>query len=351
VTKQNAGERVAEAVWESLEPPTPHLRNPFTLLSEHVSRGRFLDAPQALSTRPKRLRVALVSLRRFEADDFTFESFSTLQEILKEQEGIDLEACMRRLVRLSRSSERVLRQRYLDGLRVALEDLQAQIVLVNELGFPALKMSPRVATLRETKRLADRHQALIIAGSCHDHRTLYNTCSIFYPGSPPLGSAYHKQVSALQAREIVSIPTVRETRVIRAFGLWIAVLICLDIADFSAVSAVVNCSDRADLLLVPCYSKKMETLTEIARATSRAMGQVALCNYYTDSDEVSNRSMTRFGKDIRPRKVMNLNNDDGEVALYEFDPASIENQKLDRRKTADARERMEWLFGTRVHRV
>ena len=333
----------------SLKPEVPsgHLRNPFTRLAEHVSRGEALHIP-ALKEKDE-VRLALVSLpspislppTKAEVRHLSIADACRFPTI-------DRRSCLRSLAWPHRTENLALRESYSSGVRHALEELNADIVCVNELGFPSYRAKPLKKIERFTRTLAKRHRAFVLAGSAHDERTLYNTAHLFFPDCPEEGIAYHKQVSAVSMGELVSTPPARSTVLSYAFGLWIGVLICLDLADFSSVTAVVKFTEHCDLLLVPCFTEWTEELERIAHATSRAMpGIVALVNFHGNNHKPA-CILSRFGESIPADCITGIPGSEGSICLFSFPPAEFKNAKIQRWIGASSEDRMEWLFGNRT---
>ncbi|MFC1864736.1 hypothetical protein ACFLYG_02800 [Chloroflexota bacterium] len=76
-----------------------------------------------------------------------------------------------------------------------MKDMNAHVACVNELGFPACDCIPLERADKWTREKAEEYGSLIIAGTCHDGRTWYNTGYLYYPDCPPFGYPFHKQVS------------------------------------------------------------------------------------------------------------------------------------------------------------
>ncbi len=223
-----------------------------------------------------------------------------------------------------------------------MEELGAKIVCFNELSFPSWNQEPVKKAMDLTRKLATEHRCLIVAGSTHDRRTLYNTSHLFFPGCDPNGLAYHKQISATSIGELVSVPAKRQTICTRVFGLNVAVLICLDLADFSAVASVVKLAERVDVLLVPCYSEWMDSLNRVAKSASAALqGIVALVNYRPPVPGAP-CLVEEFGQPRSVDEAIELTSG-GIIHTVRIQPRALQQQKLEIKGGAD--ERMEWLFG------
>lgn len=336
------GATIARSVREKL--PRPTFKNPFTALTQHVSRGEALrinTLPKTKST----VRVALISLPKldFGIKEYAITSRSTFSSLTERR------ACHRQLVRLNNEHAKQLQEDYNNALSYALGKLEADIICVNELGYPTFRQKPRKDVAAKTRRMAREHEAFILAGTYHDPETFYNTGRIFYPGCPTEGAYYHKQVSAVSTQELISIPPNRSTLLSSAHGLWIGVLVCLDLADFSSVAAVVNFQDRCDLLLVPSYTEYTDSLRKLVETTSKAMqGIVALVNYHSPDPALPAFVARQFGEEIT-MTVHDAPGSAGRVAVIEIDIDEFHESKRQKRFGESPDERMEWLFGNQPH--
>jgi hypothetical protein len=313
--------------------------NPFSKTCDKIASARLVRIAELSSEKPE-VHLALISLPPFDHLSVRLREHTIVQQGSKDE--VDKDASRRLLVDHSQRALKNLLEMYENSLRVSLEELKADIVCMNELSFPTRNQEPLKKAVTLTRQLAKAHNCLIVAGSAHDRRTLYNTSYLFYPGCPPSGEPYHKQVSATSVGELVSVPAKRRTICTRVFGLNIAVLICLDIADFSAVASVVKFQDRVDLLLVPCYSEYMDSLDRVAKATSAALcGVVALVNYRPPAPRAP-CIVEEFGETRAVDRDRVL--DSGGIIHSVFiKPPELLARKLKIKGNPD--ERMEWLFG------
>lgn len=323
-------------VRKALKKPTR--RNPFLPLSSEISRAHAFHLPSQMAEwRAGQISLAMVSLPPL---DFRVSYTSTADK--EDQGAVDLEARARALVTFKAKSAKDHLKWYEKGLRHAVEELGADIVCVNELGFPVAKQRPRARAVKLTRDLATENNCLIAAGSLHDRRTFYNTGHYFYPGCDPDGTPYHKQVSAVSRAELVSVPPIRKTLCTQVFGLQVAVLVHLDLADFSSMAAVVRREDRVDLLLVPCYSEQMEDFKNIALMASNAMsGMIALVNYQAPGS--SPCFVAQFGKPVDNLKSTLVPDSPVRVTMHEIDNGGFWSEKQNRQ--VGARRSMHWLFG------
>jgi hypothetical protein len=315
--------------------------NPFSRLARNLCTVR-LRTVEGLS-RPKgpSLRLALVSMPEVPFQEKKVWSLKSARG----PAGVDPEAWRRVLVSFSDDGPTAMLAAFREALATALEELASDIVCVSELGFPSRSLVP----LREAKQLAHRlsarHQALIVAGSTHDVRTLSNTGYLFFPGCPPEGVTFHKAVSALSVGERISAPAPRQVPVVEIFGLRVAAMICLDIADYASLTSVVRVADRVDMILVPCYTKKFEKMVDIARVASRALpGLVALVNADLADSAAGRCHVARFGTLDRQLGGRQLPAG-AVVSLLEIDHEEFQSTRI--RMKISPENDMEWLFGSR----
>ena len=246
---------------------------------------------------------------------------------------------------------------YKEALTYALQDVKADVVCVSELGFPSRGMRPVDEANDFARKMSDDYKALIVAGSIHDSRTLYNTAYVYYPGG---FQTLHKGVSAVSVGERISTPSSRQVPVIDMFGLKFATMICLDLADFASIASVVRYSDRVDVLLVPCQTLQFERMRDIAKVASRALrGLVILVN--VEQSEVMKGYVARFGNLLAaqshklPAGAVISWLDEG-VDTFEQTRILLKNPSTPHPKTQSAMEypldgrapaddHIEWLFG------
>lgn len=252
----------------------PAPKNPFVGTSDLIARPHGFFPKTLYQLRPDRVRIALISLPEIECTP-VWHRPSYLSD-----PGIDATAVERCIIRPKRDFTSRWRKMYLDALRCAVEDWKADIVCFNELAIPTHRGRPMKSVVDALFQQSQRRQCLVVAGTLHDERSHTNTGYVFFPGVGQYGVAFHKHVSAIAPGERISIPPERRIFYTRAFGLNIAVLICLDIADFAVVSAAVRAADKTDLIFICCYTEWMERLEKIARPASKAIGgRVIMVNY------------------------------------------------------------------------
>jgi predicted amidohydrolase len=166
-----------------------------------------------------------------------------------------------------------------EALTFALEERQANIVCVSELGLPSRNAMPLADAQRIAFKLSCKYNALIVAGTAHDYRTNFNTGYLFHPAKRPGTWAFHKSASALSMGERIMTPARRRVVIIDAFGLRIATMICLDIVDYTMLAAIMAAGDQVDVVLVPSYTLRSEKMRDVAKVASQALpGVVALVN-------------------------------------------------------------------------
>ena len=175
---------------------------------------------------------------------------------------------------------------YISYINIALKEMKANIICINELVIPTYKGRPYIKALKFLRQKANEYNALIISGSAYDTRTLYNTAYIFYPNCPNYGLQYNKQISASYSGEYINVPSDRIAYILRAFGLNIGILIGQDIFDYSSVSPFTQFSAGLDILFVPYHSKKIGIFNKLAEYISiNLRGIVSLTN--SSSNDVS----------------------------------------------------------------
>jgi hypothetical protein len=315
-------------------------RNPFSNLAGSLYR---VGMHTAVTTDRRResLRIALVSMPTCE---YEIEPFSTLRS-RQLPAGVDAETCARRLVRVKNSVSAAMLAAFKEAIRTAVETLKADIVCVSELGLPTRNLMISSEAVKYAYEASQKHEAVIVAGSGHDSRTLSNTGHLFYPGSPKTGQTFHKTISAVSTGEMVSAPAVRRILGVGFFGLGIAMMICLDIADYAALASVVKVGDAIDMVLVPCYTDKFEKMVDIATVASKALpGVVALVNANLVGSVAAPCHIAKFGALEKPSDVVALQSN-ALISVFELPQDEFVATRT-RLKTAPENQ-MEWLFGSR----
>lgn len=221
------------------------------------------------------------------------------------QAGLDVDVFGRELCRWANEHWSTKWDEYQTALAAALEEYDADIVVVNELGIPITLDHPPMDFFTKLKDLANGKPAVIFAGSFHDARTQYNTGYIFTP-DPDFGVIpFHKRMCAEGASERISVVATRQHTVVKAFGLTMGVLICLDLLHHSSVAHLMRVDPRVDLLLVPAHSKSLDLLEKTASAVSKVMpGAVGVVNHVDEMERYG--CMYAFGTRLTPSKKADL---------------------------------------------
>lgn len=215
------------------------------------------------------------------------------------QAGLDVEAFGRELCRWGEGDWSRKWDEYQQAVSAALEAYGADIVVVNELGIPITSDHPPAVFFAKLGGLAKKSPAVIFAGSFHDARTEYNTGYIFTPDPRFEVIPFHKRMCAEGASERISVAATRQHTVVRAFGLTMGVLICLDLLHHASVAPLMKLDPRIDLLLVPAHSKSVELLEKTASAVSKVMpGAVGVVNHVDETERYG--SMHAFGRRMKP---------------------------------------------------
>jgi predicted amidohydrolase len=324
-------------------------RNPFAKLTEKISVVRKLDLGPLAENGKAEVRVALASLPRLPRE--RVEEFSKLPRRLRSRKNIDRKACTRSIVCHDQEVRSTLTTWFCEAVRVAVDDLRADVVCLNELAMPA-HWRPVAEASRCAQEASERGEGhLVIGGTYHDRRTFYNSACLYFPGRDPSRAWYHKQVSA-QALwpdpELISVPSRRGALLMRAFGLNILLLVCLDLADFTAVASVVRLSAKADLLLVPTYAGPSEQLRDVSRVVSQGMpGVVGLANYEHREFPAGSAIWCEFGEDRSRRHVERRKlKSGGCVRLFAIDTERHRERKAVLEGDLDFR--LDWLFNVRA---
>lgn len=193
--------------------------------------------------------------------------------------GVDKDDVRRTLGAVSQADSKKMLDTFREALTAALEDDDADIVCVNEFGFPSRNAIPLAEAQRIAFDLSCRHNALIVAGTSHDSRTMFNTGYLFHPAETQTTWAFHKSASAYQMGERIMAPARHRILIIDAFGLRIATIIGLDVVDYTTLASVMAAGDQIDVILVPSYTLRAERMQDVAVLASRALpGLVAMAN-------------------------------------------------------------------------
>ena len=340
--------------------------NPFCSACKHITSPQFIPNDTEIinaKTGPV-TKFAFISFDPFDPSDFDDDFIplcgqckegigtamcrneaqnSSLQKRRNCHRGLDADSCYRRLLRRTRARRAKSLRHYKNALTEAFAVTGVNIVVVNELGIPASPTGPSAEFFGRMKSWAKTESSLIIAGSYHDARTKYNTGYVFTPESPDVGYAFHKQVSATDAGEYISVPSERKSMVVQAFGYKIGVIICLDLLDYSTVVSLVEMRDTIDFILVPSYvePENMLSLQKVARSASQAMpGGVGIVNCHHGKTRSS--TMHMFGKLLVPILDRALTDESGWLSVYEIDFDWFRAEK--RKAQDDILPDLEWLY-------
>jgi len=257
------------------------------------------------------------------------------------QAGLDIQACTRMLYSGSASDTRRRRAQGPAALNEVFACCDPDIVMVNELGIPATIHGPGKQLFRWVSDLAIQHEALIIAGSFHDARTKYNTGYVFSPNASQGWAAFHKQVSAQDIGEVISVPGTRHSMIVSALDLHVAVITCLDLLDYSTIVPLISMRLGLDFILVPSHSEYMDTLDRAAMLASAVLpGVVGIANY--DHGAGKSGSLFVFGERCAAVKDQPLTQAAGWLTTYEVPWASVVAGK--KKALSAVSKELEWLL-------
>ena len=283
------------------------------------------------------VRIALVSMPALSKGDFKLRRFN----LPRVPRGVDPEDCKRQLVALRGNLHKQWLDAYKEALTFAVDEFHADIICVSELGLPHRNALPMKEAQRFARDLSATRNVLIVAGTSHDHRTRYNTGYVYYPGGPE--EAFHKTLSATGMEEYISSPAKRRVLRIEAFGLAIATMICLDIADYVTLASVVRVRDKVNMLLVPCYTKKWDKMLDMAKLASNALrGVVAMVNAHVPNAICH---IARFGEDEEPVRKKDFHSGTV-VSMFEVRHEALDKER-NRKRSPQEHQQVDWLFGIR----
>jgi predicted amidohydrolase len=144
--------------------------------------------------------------------------------------------------------------------------------------------------------------------------------------------------------EKIMAPAHRRVAILDAFGLRIAVMICLDVVDYTTLAALMRAGDQVELVLVPCYTDRFEKMKDIAAVASKALpGVVALVN--ASLEDPGPRYIARCGKPLPVAQPPIAVEGGAEVALL-----SVRLDELHQKRTEaviDPDPYLDWMFGNR----
>jgi hypothetical protein len=312
--------------------------NPFASLVENLCEVTDLDVDEIPRPKADPVRIALVSMPALtEGVDFDFRDY----HLRRLPRGVDPEDCKRSLVALRGNLHERWLEAYKEALSYAVDEFRAHIICVSELGLPHRNVVPLKEAQTFARKLSSDRNVLIVAGTSHDERTLYNTGYVYHPGSN--GWAFHKTLSASGMGELISSPAARRVLRVKAFGLRIAMMICLDIADYATLASVIRVRDNVEMLLVPCYTEKFDKMLEVAKLASKALrGIVAMVNGHVPNAVCH---IARFGKDEEPVRKKDFASG-AVVSLFEVEHQAIEAERTRKHSPRD-HQHVDWLFGNR----
>lgn len=310
--------------------------NPFASFVENLCEVQQI-AVEPLARPDEPVRICLVSMPALAETDFDFAAYDHAAAIPRHVHPDD---CRRRLVSIKRDVADRLLQTYKDALTYAVDQMGAHVICVSELGLPHRAIIPMVKAQRFAKSLSASRNVLIVAGTSHDKRTLYNTGYLYHPGGA--GWAFHKTLSATGMGELISSPAKRRVLMVKTLGLRIAVMICLDIADYATLASVIRVKEKVDIILVPCYTFKFDKMLEVAKIASKALGGiVAMVNAHVPNAECH---IAHFGQDREATETKPF--DSGAVlSLFQIDHEEFHRERQERAKAHD-HEQLDWLFGS-----
>lgn len=289
------------------------------------------------------LKVVLISLPEISQIVLKTLHATTSQKPIKD---ITTVATQRRLCSYSKNFTNYLYECYIEAIQYSVNKYNANIICINELGLPLNRsgLSASSKAIKFARGIADSNKCIIIGGSVHDYRSQLNTSYIFTPGKT---IKYFKQVSATQECEYITVPPLRQTYSIGAFGISISTLLCLDLADFSSVISAVKGQDYSPhLLFVPAYSKYDEPLERLSITISKALsGGVIFVNFF--HKEKPSHFIYMYGEDnpkspIKTKLFPTKQDPQYSISLYKFDLDLLSSFKRGQ-KSLD--EDTKWLFG------
>ena len=310
--------------------------NPFANLVENLCEVQRI-AVDPLDRPEGGVRICLVSMPALSESDFSFVEYNHAKAVPR---LVHPEDCRRRVASLRPEIEKKYLRTYKEALTHATKVMGAHVVCVSELGLPNHRIVPMAEAHHFARTLSGARRALIVAGTSHDKRTLYNTGYLYHPGGE--GWAFHKTLSATGMGELISAPAKRRVLTVKTFGLRIAVLICLDIADYATLASVIRVKDKVDVVLVPCYTFKFDKMLDVAKMASKALGGVvAMVNAHVPNAVCH---IARFGLDEEAAETRTLRSG-AVLSLFKIEHAAFERERQEGEKARD-RHQVDWLFGS-----
>lgn len=291
-----------------------------------------------------RVRIALVSMPSFQ---YEIAKFSSLRNEEKVPDGVHPDVFMRTLVRFDHRTAADMLSVFTNALNTTISEYSPDVICFNELGLPTNDMSPSRAAKRLAWEVSQRHEVLIVAGTGHDALSLHNTGYVFRPGGPKAGDSFHKSISAQSVGELINTPPARRVVAVEYRGLKIAIMICLDVADYASIAAVVKVGDGVDVLLVPCYTQKFEAMGAIADITSKALpGIVAMVNAELPDSDARCCRISAFGNRQKPTESKEIQGG-AKISIVEIEHAQFQTDRTRLQLPTEDIQDVEYLFGRR----
>lgn len=328
--------------------------NQLAMTAKYVSKPRELLYEKNVKIEAElksknRIRLALVCLPKIvEKEPYTCNIISNE----KRRRNTDSDTCGRSVAKYTEKATQMLIDNYYIAIKEVIKE-KPDIICINELGFPADNSGPIKKAIEESIKIANDHKCLLVAGSYHDHRNFYNVGRVYYPYHKNEKNYdelkqkyyYHKQVSAFKTypSERISIPPERNTLIIQAFGIRIAILICADVWDLATITGIIQDED-IKLLLIPSHSEKTDILKLNTRFISQILpGLVAVANY--SDPEVVSYYLYKFGKHITLRQK-NILKTHGKYYIYTIDTRNLKASVWDEKSKRT--HEINWAFGLQV---
>ena len=324
----------------------PRRSNPFSRIVESIGRVTFINPPDdpMRSRAGTKVRLALLSMPALVYD---IAPFSSLCNSAKVPDGVNPDVFRRALVKFDGATAAKMLSVFTSALHTAIDEFDADVICFNELGLPTDDMSPALEAKRLAWEASQKHEVLIVAGTAHDAQSLYNTGYVFRPGGPRAGESFHKSISAHSVGELINAPAARKVLAVEYRGLKIAVMICLDVADYASIAAVVKVGDGVDVLLVPCYTKKFEAMGAIADITSEALpGVVAMVNAEIPESDARCYRISAFGRPQKPTESKAIR-DGAIISIVDIEHAQFQAERTRLHLPDERIHDVEYLFGRR----
>ncbi|HSY52294.1 MAG TPA: hypothetical protein VLC46_26060 [Thermoanaerobaculia bacterium] len=256
--------------------------------------------------------------------------------------GVHEEDVRRTLAAVSHADSKRMLVAFREALLFAVEEGNANIVCVSELGLPSRDAVPLQEAQQIAFEISCKHNALIIAGSSHDSRTMFNTGYLFHPTEKRATWAFHKNASAHKMGERIMTPARRRVLIVDAFDLRIATMICLDVVDYTTLASVMAAGDQVDVVLVPSYTLRFEKMQDVATVASQALpGVVALVNARLP---VGSSFIAQCGVEIKLPAPSVLPGG-AEVALLSLKIDELKEKRTQAKN--DLHPYLDWMFGNR----